>query len=249
MARKEIEALAGAGVVPDSADSNPALGPRGIRMLLRYPDLLETQLAAILRAAAAGPVRVMLPMVTNVAEVRQARAIYHAVADRLRGGGLRLPEALPPLGVMVEVPAAALCADALARVADFFAIGSNDLTMYTLAADRAETDSVEIYNPVHPAVLRLVQMTVAEAGRAGIPVSLCGEMAAAARNIPLLLGLGLRAFSVNAASVPRVKQAIRTADLARCEAFAARVMQESEPDAVAAAIAQFASQPRPPSNL
>ena len=239
---KEIEALASAGMTPDAADSNPALGARGIRMLLRYPALLETQLAAILRAAAAGPVRVMLPMVTNVAEVRETRSIYHAVADRLRREGVRLPETLPPLGVMVEVPAAALCAQALAAAADFFAIGSNDLTMYALAADRAETDSVEIYNPVHPAVLRLVRMTVIEADSAGIPVSVCGEMAATARNIPLLLGLGLRSFSVNATAVPRVKQAIRTADLRACESLATAVMALGEQDLVAAAIAQFAGQ-------
>ena len=236
---KEIEALSSAGVVPDAAESNPALGARGIRMLLRYPDLLETQLAAILRSAMAGPVRVLLPMVTNVAEIRQARAIYHGVADRLRGRGVRLPAELPPLGVMVEVPAAALCADSLASAADFFAIGSNDLTMYTLAADRAESAAVEIYNPVHPAVLRLVRMTVAEAARAGIPVSVCGEMAARARNIPLLLGLGLRSFSVNATAVPRVKQAVRSADIAACEAFATRVMAETELEAVIALVTQF----------
>ncbi len=236
---KEVEALASAGVVPHVAGPNPALGPRGIRMLLRFPELLETQLAAILRSAATGPVRVMLPMVTNVAEIRQARLIYDATAARLRASGVHLPDALPPLGAMVEVPAAALCAEALARAADFFAIGSNDLTMYALAADRAETASVDIYDPIHPAVLRLVRMTVAEADRAGIPVSLCGEMAANARNIPLLLGLGLRSFSVNATAVPRVKQAIRTADLAVCQAFAAAVMSESEPEAVGALLARF----------
>ena len=225
--------------MPDAAESNPALGSRGIRMLLRYPHLLETQLAAILRSAVAGPVRVMLPMVTNVAEVRQARTIYLAVAARLRARGVRLPSTLPPLGAMVEVPAAALCADALALVADFFAIGSNDLTMYTLAADRAETDVTNIYNPVHPAVLRLVRMTVQAANQAGIPVSVCGEMAARARNIPLLLGLGLRSFSVNATAVPRVKQAVRTATIADCEAFAAVVMAETEPDAIAARVAEF----------
>ena len=140
---------------------------------------------------------------------------------------------------MVEVPAAALCADALAREADFFAIGSNDLTMYTLASDRAETAAVEIYNPVHPAVLRLVRMTVADAARAGIPVSVCGEMAARARNIPLLLGMGLRSFSVNATAVPRVKQAVRSADIAACEAFAACVMAETELEAVTALITEF----------
>ena len=237
---KEIEALGAAGLMPNAADANPALGARGIRMLLRHPELLAIQLAAILRAAAAGPVRVMLPMVTNVAEVREARTIYHAVAERLRCRGVRLPEPLPPLGVMVEVPAAALCADALAKVSDFFAIGSNDLTMYALAADRGETEAMEIYNPLHPAVLRLIRMTVAEAERAGIPVSVCGEMAARPRYTPLLLGMGLRSLSVNATAVPRVKQAIRTAELHACEALAAAVMALSEPDAVAETLSRFA---------
>jgi phosphotransferase system enzyme I (PtsI) len=236
---KEIEALSSAGVVPDAAESNPALGSRGIRMLLRYPELLETQLAAILRSALVGPIRVLLPMVTNVGEVRQTRVIYEGVAERLRARGVGLPPVLPPLGVMVEVPAAALCADALAGVADFFAIGSNDLTMYTLASDRAESTAGDIYNPVHPAVLRLVRMTVVEAARAGIPVSVCGEMAARARNIPLLLGMGLRSFSVNATAVPRVKQAVRSANIAECENFAARVMAQTDLPGVTALIAEF----------
>ena len=240
---KEIEALANAGIVPDANDSNPALGLRGIRMLLRHPEVLEAQLAAILRAAAFGPVRVMLPMVTNVAEVREARAIYHAVAEKLRAQSVRLPDTLPPLGAMVEVPAASLCADALARVADFFAIGTNDLTMYTLAADRAQSEASSTYNPVHPAVLRLIRMTVNEAARAGIPVSVCGEMAASSRYIPLLLGMGVRSFSMNATSVPRVKQAVRTATIATCEALAAAVMAESEPEAVLDLLAEFDSKP------
>jgi phosphoenolpyruvate-protein phosphotransferase len=236
---KEIEALAAAGVGSSAGDANPALGLRGIRMLLRHRDLLETQFAAILRAAAAGPVRVMLPMVTNMAEVREARAIYHHTADVLRARGVRLPEKLPPLGAMVEVPAAALAADGLATVADFFAIGSNDLTMYTLAADRADTEAVDLYNPTHPAVLRLIVMIVAAGARSGIDVSLCGEMAANARLAPLLLGLGIRSFSMNATAVPRVKQAVRTVRLDACEAFAADVMREMEPDAVALCIKAF----------
>jgi phosphotransferase system enzyme I (PtsI) len=236
---KEIEALSAAGVGASAEDANPALGLRGIRMLLRHPDLLQTQFSAILRAAAAGPVRVMLPMVTNMSEVREARALYEHTAQILRGKGVRLPQELPPLGIMVEVPATALNADGLARVADFFAIGSNDLTMYTLAADRADTEAVDIYNSTHPAVLRLVAMIVAAGARHGIDVSLCGEMAANARLMPLLLGLGLRNFSMNATAVPRVKQAVRTVRLETCEAFAAEVLQEVEPDGVAARIQAF----------
>ena len=230
---KEIEALSNAGINPDASDANPALGMRGIRMLLQHQDVLQTQFAAILRAAAHGPVRVMLPMVTNVTEVRQARALYEAVAATLRASGVRLPAVLPPLGAMIEVPGASLCADALARAADFFAIGSNDLTMYTLAADRAESAASGLYDPVHPAVLRLIRMTLAEAARAAIPVSICGEMAANPRFTALLLGMGVRSFSMNATAVPRVKQAVRSATIVACEALAAAVMAESEPEAVA----------------
>jgi phosphotransferase system enzyme I (PtsI) len=236
---KEIEALAAAGVGASAEDANPALGLRGIRMLLHHPELLQTQFAAILRAAIAGPVRVMLPMVTNMSEVRDARALYEHTAQALRDKGVRLPPTLPPLGIMVEVPAAALNADGLATVADFFAIGSNDLTMYTLAADRADTEAVDIYNSTHPAVLRLVAMIIAAGARHGIDVSLCGEMAANARLAPLLLGMGLRNFSMNATAVPRVKQAVRSIRLEACQAFAAAVLVEVEPQGVAARIQAF----------
>ena len=225
---KDIEALSSAGIVPDFADANPALGLRGIRLLLRHPELLETQLAAILRAATAGPVRVMLPMVTTVAEVRTAREIYERVARRLRRRGERVPEKLPPLGIMIETPGAALSADALALEADFFAIGTNDLTAYTLAVDRAETEVAELYDPLHPAVLRLVQFATEAALRMRMPVSVCGEMAANPRLTPLLLGLGLRSFSMAASAVPQVKQVVRSVEIDTCARLARRVMEQSD---------------------
>jgi phosphoenolpyruvate-protein phosphotransferase len=240
---KDIEALSLAGFVPEVADANPALGLRGIRLLLRQTELLETQFAAILRAAAAGPVRVMLPMVTTVAEVRQAREVYERVARRLRGRGDRIPEKLPPLGIMIETPGAALSADALALEADFFAIGTNDLTAYTLAVDRAEADVAELYDPLHPAVLRLVQFATEAALRMRMPVSVCGEMAANPRLIPLLLGLGLRSFSMNAAAVPRVKQAIRSVEIDACASFARRVMEQSDPLKIQELVAGFNRHP------
>jgi len=226
---KDIEALQSEGVVPEVADHNPALGLRGIRMLLRQPALFEVQLAAILRAAQHGPVRVLLPMVTTVGEVRATREIFERVARRLRRRGEKLHEKLPPLGIMIETPGAALSADALALEADFFAIGTNDLTMYTLAVDRAETDVAHLYDPVHPAVLRLVQFATEAALRMRMPVSVCGEMAANPRLTPLLLGLGLRSFSMNASAVPRVKQAIRAANIDDCARFARKVMEQSDP--------------------
>ncbi len=236
---KEIEALVTAGMVPELIDSNPALGLRGIRLLLRQPELFETQLAAILRAAHAGPVRVLLPMVTNVAEIRAAKAIYRRVADRLRERGAALPATLPPLGIMVETPAAALCADVFAAEAEFFAIGTNDLCMYALAVDRGEVEVSELYDPLHPGVLRLIRMTISGAASHRIPVSVCGEMAANPDMTPLLLGLGLRSFSTNASAVPRVKQAVRGTTISDCERLTAHVLQQSDPEQVRDALKVF----------
>ena len=237
---KDIEAL-GAGVVPEQREINPAFGLRGVRLLLRHPELLETQLAAILHAANTGPVRVLLPMVTSVAEVRAAREIYERVIRRLRRRNERLPEPLPPLGIMVEIPGAALSADVLALEADFFAIGTNDLTMYTLAVDRSEADVSDLYDPLHPAVLRLVQFATEAALRLRKPVSICGEMAGNPRLTPLLLGLGLRSFSMTASAIPRVKQAVRGVTVDACARFAHRVMEQSDPAQIHALVEAFAA--------
>ena len=236
---KEIEALTAAGLVPEGVDANPALGLRGIRMLLRQPALLEAQLAAILRASAAGPVRVLLPMVTNLAEYRAVRIIYQGVAQRLRAAGTRVPDPLPPLGIMVETPAAALAADSLAAEVEFFAIGTNDLCMYTLAVDRAEAGVADLYDPLHPAVLRLIQMIVEAGQRYRIPVSVCGEMAANPQMTPLLLGLGSRCFSTNASSVPRVKQAVRGTTIDDCQRLTWQVMKQADPARTRALLAEF----------
>ncbi len=236
---KEIEALAAEGIVPDLADTNPALGLRGIRLLLRHAELFETQLAAILRAALAGPVRVLLPMVTTVAEVRAARETYDRVIRRLRRRGERLPERLPPLGIMIETPGAALSADALALESDFFAIGTNDLTAYTLAVDRAEAEVADLYDPLHPAVLRLVQFATEAALRVRRPVSVCGEMAANPRLTPLLLGLGVRSLSMSAGAVPRVKQVVRSVEIDACARLARRVMEQTDSAQIAALVDGF----------
>jgi phosphoenolpyruvate-protein phosphotransferase len=237
---KDIDALVARGLVPDTLDHNPALGVRGLRLLLRQHDLFETQLAAILRASRAGPVRVLLPMVTNVGEVRAAREIYERVAKRLRRRGEKLPEKLPLLGIMIETPGAALSADALALEADFFAIGTNDLAMYTLAVDRAATEVADLYDPLHPAVLRLIQFATEAALRLRMPVSVCGEMAANPRLTPLLLGLGIRSFSMNASAVPRVKQAVRAVSIDDCARFARRVMEQSDPARIQELVMGFA---------
>ena len=238
---KEIEALQSAGIAEELSGLNPALGLRGIRMLLRHPELLETQLAAIMRAAISGPVRVLLPMVTTIDEVRATRDIYQKVARRLRRRGEKLPERLPPIGIMIETPAAALSADALALEADFFAIGTNDLTMYAMAADRADADVAKLYDPLHPGLLRLVQFTVEASLRLRKPVSVCGEMAANPKLTPLLLGLGLRCLSMNASAVPRVKQIVRSVAIDDCARLARRVMEQGEPAAIRALVEDFAA--------
>jgi len=137
---------------------------------------------------------------------------------------------------MIETPAAALSADALALEADFFAIGTNDLTMYALAVGRSDSEVSALYDPLHPAVLRLVQFAAQAALRVPMPVSVCGEIAANPRLVPLLLGLGLRSFSMNASAVPRVKQAVRAATIDGCVRFARRVMEQSDPARIQAMV-------------
>lgn len=236
---KDMEALAQG--VPVPTGPNPALGLRGLRLLLKRPALLEEQFAAILRVAHLGQVRILLPMVTVPSEVAQAREIYERVARRLRRRGEALPEKLPPLGAMIETPGAALAADAIALEADFFAIGTNDLTMYTLAVDRAEIDVAHLYDPLHPAVLRLIQFATEAALRLRMPVSICGEMGGNPKLVPLLLGLGLRSLSMNASSIPRVKQAVRSLDIDDCARFARRVMEQSDPKRIGEMVKEFAA--------
>ncbi len=237
-AEKQSEAMAGF-LAP--GDPNPALGLRGLRLLLRHPAVMETQLAAILRVSGDAHVRIMLPMVTTLAELRAAREIYERVGRRLRRRGVRLPDKLPPLGIMVETPAAALSAETLALEAEFLAIGTNDLAMYTLATDRASTEMSALYDPLHPAVLRLIGQATDAALRSRRPVSLCGEIAGSPLVVPLLMGMGLRSFSMNASAIPRVKQVVRQASLDECRRLARRVLEESDPGAIAQLLSAFAA--------
>jgi phosphotransferase system enzyme I (PtsI) len=194
------------GEMDDSVTT--ALGVRGIRLSLLKPELLETQFRAMLRASNYGPVRILLPMVSTVKEVQQARKLLEGAAAKLRRRKIKIPTILPPLGTMIEVPGAALAADALAQVSDFLAIGSNDLTMYTLAVDRANEHVAGLFDSLHPAVLRLIQFTTGAAMKARIPISICGEMAGDPKLTALLIGLGLRELSMSPANIPRVKQRI-----------------------------------------
>ncbi len=219
--------------------ANPALGLRAIRLSLRERKLLDAQLAAALRASTEGPVRILLPMVSSVDEVRRTREALHQVARRLKRRGIEIADPLPPLGVMIEIPGAALSADALASEADFFAIGTNDLIQYTLAIDRGDEQVAHLYNPLHPAVLRLIQFSIEAALRARIPVSVCGEMAGDPRFTALLLGLGIRDLSMAPSNIGRVKRRIRHLDLAAAQRRARAIMDQMDDARIASLLDDF----------
>ncbi len=207
---------------------NPALGLRAVRLSLSRPDLLQAQLSAILRASAYGPIRILVPMVAAVEELRAVRAALDATLAMLKKKHIPVADPPPPLGVMIEVPGAALGADALAWHADFFSIGTNDLTQYTLAIDRNDEAVAHLYNPLHPAVLRLIQFSAEAALRARIPIGVCGEVAGDPRFTALLLGLGIRDLSMSATNIPVVKSRIRTMDLVAATRRARVIMDQSD---------------------
>jgi len=201
------------------AEENPQLGCRSIRLSFEHEGVFRAQLRAILRASALGNVRLLLPMISSLSELRRARALIEDVKREMRLAGSPLDERIP-VGVMIEVPSAALTADALARECDFFSIGTNDLTQYTLAVDRTNEHVASLYDPLHPAVLTLIDHSVRAASRAGIPVSICGEMVGDPLAVPLLVGLGISELSGAASSLPVVKEILHALDSADMEADA-----------------------------
>lgn len=203
--------------------ANPALGLRAVRLCLREPALFRPQLRAILRASAHGPVRMMIPMLSNVHETRQVLALVETIRAELRAKGIAFDERMP-IGGMIEVPAAALCADVFARHLDFLSIGTNDLIQYTIAIDRVNEEVNYLYDPLNPGVLRLVRMVIEAGERAGIPVAMCGEMAGDPLYVRLLLALGLREFSVHPAALPEVKRIIRESRLEPLAALGERLV-------------------------
>lgn len=200
---------------PDSAyflkiglEANPALGCRAIRFLLRYPDILETQLRAILRASNFGEIHILIPMVSDVSELRIVREKIFSLQETLNKQGQKSAKEIP-LGCMIEVPSSALMCDAIAKEADFLSIGTNDLVQYVLAADRTNPNTADLYYSTHPSALRLIRMVVSNANEARKPVILCGEIATDPLLIPVLLGFGIFEFSVAARHIPIVKSTIR----------------------------------------
>ncbi len=206
----------------DDPERNPMMGCRSIRYCMANQPMFKKQIRAILRASALGPIRVMFPLVTTTAEFRRARFFLNDVMDDLRDEGQKFDPKIK-VGMMVEVPAAALCAESFARSADFFSIGTNDLVQYTLAVDRTNELVADMYNPSNPAVVRLIKKTVRAAKAAKIHCSCCGESAGELDTAMLLIGLGLRSLSASHASLPALKRLVRSVSIEQCEQVAEKV--------------------------
>ncbi len=212
------------GTVDIADELNPFLGWRAIRLCLENVDIFKTQLRAILRASAAGNIKIMFPMISGLDELRRAKAVLAECREGLRRSGVPLAEKID-VGAMIEIPSAAICADVLAPEVDFFSIGTNDLIQYALAVDRVNEKLAHLYEPTHPAVLRLLKM-IAEAAHANnIWVGVCGEMAGDVALIPLLLGLGMDELSAGATLVPRVKRAVQSLTIPECRELVAETLK------------------------
>jgi phosphocarrier protein FPr len=210
--------------VPAEPEANPFLGVRGIRLALARPELLETQLRAALRTAAEHPLKLMFPMVATLEEYRQARAALVRARDELKRAGWSAMPGELEVGVMVEVPAAALAAEAFAAEADFFSLGTNDLTQYTMAAERGNASVAGLADGLHPAVLRLIRLVAEAASRHKRWVGVCGELASDPAAVPVLVGLGVTELSANAPAIPAVKQAVRSVDSDAARRLAERAL-------------------------
>ena len=226
----------GARQLVGTDELNPVLGLRGVRLCLARPEMFRTQLTALLTAAAAGNLRILVPMVSGVEEIRRVRAMLNEARAELAEQGLPVPDRVP-LGAMIEVPSAALTADLLAPEVDFMSLGTNDLIQYTLAVDRANETVSDLFRPEHPAVLRLIARVADAARAARKPLSVCGEMAADPNLFLLLLGLGIREFSMGPRTVPVIKELAREVSVSEASRVAKAALSLSTPDEVGALLA------------
>jgi phosphoenolpyruvate-protein phosphotransferase len=230
------------------AEVNPFLGWRAIRTCLDETELFKTQLRAILRAAVGYPVRLMFPMITGLDELWAARDLVRQVEGELAGAGQPYAADVP-VGIMVETPAAAVLVDVLAEAADFFSLGTNDLTQYTLAVDRGNPKVAQLFQPLHPAVLRLIQQTIDAAHARGKWVGVCGELAAMPKAIPLLVGLGIDELSMAPRAIPRAKALLGRLTKPFAGEVAARALRLKTPQAVETLMAQVLTELTPATDV
>lgn len=224
----------------DLQEANPALGLRSIRLCLAPlgRDLFRSQLRGLLRASAHGPLKIMFPMISGIAELRAARAVVEEVKLELSASGVAFDSDIK-IGIMIEMPSAALTADLLATECDFFSIGTNDLIQYTMAVDRVNEYVSYLYEPLHPSLLRLIGGVAKAANDAGIPVTVCGEMAGEPMIAPVLLGLGIRELSMSAVSVPEVKATIRSMNVEEAKLLVKRIDRLPTASEVRAMVSEF----------
>ena len=218
---------------------NPALGLRAIRLTLAFPKIFEKQISAILRASNFGPIRMMLPMVSNVNELEEAKKIINKVRKNLIKNKVKIPDKDPPIGILIETPAAALTADSLAEKCDFLAIGTNDLTMYTLAMDRGDESVAKIYDPAHLSVIKLIKMTYDSGKRMNIPVSICGEMAGDTFFTALLIGIGINVLSMSTSRVLKVKQFINFISYKEAKKLSDEILKEKNNEKIKKLLRKF----------
>ena len=212
--------------VPTPEEANPALGLRAIRFCLKNPGIFKTQLRSIMRAAAYGNVQLLLPMISGVEEIHQTYELINEAAVSLEKDGLAFNRDIP-VGIMIEIPAAALMAEEMADLVDFFSIGTNDLVQYTLAIDRVNRHVAYLYNTLHPAVLRLIKHVVDTGKKKKVKTFMCGEMASEIINLPILMGLGIDAFSMAPQSIPAVKNMIRNISVKDAKAFLKEALKQT----------------------
>ncbi len=219
-------------------EGNPFLGWRSIRISLQERDVFKQQLRAILRASRYGRVRIMYPMISSLEEITEIRHVLEECKDELREKKIAFDDNIQT-GIMIEVPSAAIIADRLIRYTDFFSIGTNDLIQYTLAVDRNNEKVAKFYQPLNPAMLRLLQGTIRAANNAGKPVSLCGEMAGSPMYTPILIGLGLRQFSMSPSMLMEVKERVRAVRVSECEDIAQQAMGMDSSDHIRELLMEF----------
>jgi phosphotransferase system enzyme I (PtsI) len=212
--------------IPTPEEANPSLGLRAIRFCLKNPDIFKTQLRAILRAAAYGNVQLLLPMISGCEEIHQTYHLIDEAAESLEKDGLAYNRDIQ-IGIMIEIPSAVIMADAMAEMVDFFSIGTNDLVQYTLAIDRVNRHVAYLYDPLHPAVLRMIKHVVDIGKKKNIKTFMCGEMASEIIHLPILLGLGLDAFSMAPQSIPAIKNMIRKISVKESQVFLKEIMKQT----------------------
>jgi phosphotransferase system enzyme I (PtsI) len=219
------------GLLNIGQEENPFLGLRAIRLCLKYPKIFIDQLRGILKASAHGKIRLMYPMISGVDEIREANEILEKVKCDLRKENIKFDEGIK-IGAMIEVPSAAMIIDVIAREVDFVSIGTNDLIQYALAVDRVNENVVNLYDPLHPAILRFVKQIVDEGHKAGIDVGMCGEMAGDPYYTPILLGLGLDELSVSPVKIPTIKRVIRSVSFADVQKAADEILKCGDKESI-----------------